>query len=62
MREIELLSPAADKETAIQAILHGADAVYIGAPSHGARKNAANSIADIRSVVDSPISIDAGFM
>ena len=52
MREIELLSPAADKETAIQAILHGADAVYMGAPSHGARKNAANSIADIKSVVD----------
>lgn len=49
---IELLAPAANAETAIQAILHGADAVYIGPPSHGARKNAANSIEDIKRVVD----------
>lgn len=49
---LELLSPAADKHIAIEAILHGADAVYIGAPSHGARKNAANSIDDIRATVE----------
>ena len=46
-RKIELLAPAANAEIAIQAILHGADAVYIGPSSHGARKNASNSIEDI---------------
>lgn len=51
MRKLELLAPAADKEIAIQAILHGADAVYMGGPSHGARKNASNSIEDIAEVV-----------
>lgn len=51
MREIELLSPAANKEIAKEAILHGADAVYIGATSHGARKKAGNSIDDICEVV-----------
>lgn len=49
---LELLAPAANAETAIQAILHGADAVYIGPPSHGARKSASNSIEDIEKVVD----------
>lgn len=52
IRKLELLSPAANAETAIQAILHGADAVYIGPPSHGARKSASNSIQDIERVVD----------
>lgn len=52
IRQLELLAPAADKEVARQAILHGADAVYIGASSHGARSKAANSIEDIREVVD----------
>ncbi len=52
MREIELLAPAANAEIAIEAIKHGADAVYIGPPSHGARKSAANSLEDIRRVVD----------
>lgn len=51
-RKIELLSPAADKHVAFQAILHGADAVYMGGPSHGARHKAANSIEDIREVVE----------
>ena len=51
-RSLELLSPAADAEIALQAILHGADAVYIGPPSHGARKSASNSLADIEKVVD----------
>lgn len=50
-RPIELLAPAADKNVAIQAILHGADAVYIGGPSHGARSKASNSIEDIADVV-----------
>lgn len=51
-RPLELLSPAGNAEIAIQAILHGADAVYMGASSHGARRNASNSIDDIRRVVD----------
>ena len=52
MQVLELLAPAADKEVAFQAILHGADAVYMGASSHGARKKAANSIEDIKEVVE----------
>lgn len=52
MRSLELLSPAADKEVAKQAVLHGADAVYIGGPSHGARSKAVNSIEDIRETVE----------
>ena len=46
-RKIELLAPARDAATAKEAILHGADAVYMGAPSHGARAAATNSLADI---------------
>ncbi|QIQ22437.1 U32 family peptidase [Zophobihabitans entericus] len=44
---LELLSPARDVEIARAAILHGADAVYIGGPSFGARHNAGNSLKDI---------------
>lgn len=50
--DIELLAPAKDASAAIEAVKHGADAVYIGAPSHGARKDAANSVADISRAVD----------
>lgn len=46
-----MLAPAADKSIAMEAILHGADAVYMGASSHGARKSAANSVDDIAEVV-----------
>ncbi len=49
-RPIELLAPARDADTAIEAIRHGADAVYIGASSHGARQSAANGVAEIRRV------------
>ena len=49
---LELLSPATNADIAIQAITHGADAIYIGATSHGARKSTANSIEDIAKVVD----------
>lgn len=52
MRELELLAPAGNPEIAIEAILHGADAVYMGAYSHGARRNASNSVDDIKRVVD----------
>lgn len=50
--QLELLSPARDVEIAKEAILHGADAVYIGGPSFGARHNAANSVADIAKLVE----------
>lgn len=51
-RKIELLAPAKNADIAIEAIRHGADAVYIGASSHGARSAAGNSVADIARVVD----------
>lgn len=51
-KEIELLAPARDAATAIEAIRHGADAVYIGAAKHGARAAAGNSVADIARVCD----------
>ena len=47
-RRIELLSPAKDLQCGIEAINHGADAVYIGAPKFGARAAAGNSLEDIR--------------
>lgn len=50
-REIELLAPAKNAECAREAIIHGADAVYIGAPKFGARSAAGNSIEDIKDVV-----------
>ena len=43
VRRIELLAPAKNKEYGMIAIDHGADAVYIGATSVGARRAAANS-------------------
>ncbi len=48
----ELLAPAKDKQTAIEAINCGTDAVYIGAPRFGARKNVPNTLEDIKEVVD----------
>jgi len=50
--KIELLAPAKDKNCAITAIDCGADAVYIGASCFGARKNATNSIEDIKEIID----------
>ena len=49
--KIELLSPARDVAIAREAILHGADAVYIGGPDFGARHNAGNSLSDIAELV-----------
>ena len=49
---LELLSPARDAVIAKEAILHGADAVYIGGPSFGARHNASNSLSDIAGLVE----------
>lgn len=48
---LELLSPARDAGIAREAILHGADAVYIGGPGFGARHNASNSLSDIAELV-----------
>lgn len=47
MKYIELLAPARDAEIGIEAVKHGADAVYIGAPRFGARAAAGNSLEDI---------------
>lgn len=47
-RSIELLSPAKDLICGREAINHGADAVYIGAPKFGARAAAGNTLDDIR--------------
>ena len=50
-RKIELLAPAKNLECGIEAINHGADAVYIGAPKFGARAAAGNSLEDIAALV-----------
>lgn len=49
--EIELLAPAKTADIGIEAINHGADAVYIGGPSFGARSNASNEVSDIARLV-----------
>ncbi len=49
--QIELLSPARDADMGIEAVNHGADAIYIGGPSFGARASADNSVADIERLV-----------
>lgn len=51
-RPIELLAPAKDLNCGLEAIRHGADAVYIGAPRFSARAAAGNSIDDIRALCD----------
>lgn len=48
MVKLELLAPAKDLATARAAIDSGADAVYMGGPSLGARSAATNSLDDIR--------------
>jgi len=50
--QLELLSPAKTAEIGREAILHGADAVYIGGPAFGARHNASNTLEDIASLVE----------
>jgi putative protease len=52
LQRVELLSPAKDLTCAIEAVKHGADAVYIGAPKFSARASAGNSIDDIRRLCD----------
>ncbi|MBQ9666270.1 MAG: U32 family peptidase [Bacteroidaceae bacterium] len=51
MTPIELLAPAKTADIGIEAIRHGADAVYIGATAFGARAAAGNSVEDIERLV-----------
>lgn len=50
-RHLELLAPAKNAEFGMEAINHGADAVYIGGPAFGARAKAPNTVADIARLV-----------
>ena len=59
MKQIELLSPAKNLEVGIAAINHGADAVYIGGPSFGAREKVGNSIEDIEKLCNHAAIFDA---
>ena len=49
--QLELLSPARDADIGIEAINHGADAVYIGGPAFGARATAGNDIRDMERLI-----------
>jgi putative protease len=49
--QLELLAPAKTAAIGREAILHGADAVYIGGPSFGARHNACNTVSEIAQLV-----------
>jgi putative protease len=50
-RHLELLAPARNADFGIEAINHGADAVYIGGPAFGARAKAPNTVEDIARLV-----------
>ena len=49
---LELLAPARNADIGIEAIRHGADAVYIGGPRFGARAAAGNNVDEIKRLVD----------
>ena len=49
--QLELLAPARDADIGVEAVNHGADAVYIGGPSFGARSSADNSVQSIARLV-----------
>ncbi len=49
--QLELLAPARDADIGIEAVNHGADAVYIGGPAFGARASAGNDIRSIERLV-----------
>jgi len=51
-RRIELLAPAKNLDAGIEAIHHGADAVYIGAPQFSARASAGNSLEAIGQLIE----------
>ena len=52
VRKLELLAPAKDYDSAVDAIDCGADAIYIGAGKFGARHSATNTIEDIARVTE----------
>lgn len=52
MRYVELLAPAKDYASAVDAVDCGADAVYIGGTKFGARHAAGNSVDDIARTAD----------
>lgn len=52
MKKIELLAPAKNYEYGMTAIKCGADAVYIGAESFGARLAAGNTTEEIKKLID----------
>ncbi len=58
-QHLELLAPAKNADFGIEAIIHGADAVYIGGPEFGARARAGNSVADIGRLVEHAHRYDA---
>ena len=49
--QLELLSPARDADIGIEAVNHGADAVYIGGPAFGARATAGNGLHDLERLI-----------
>lgn len=59
IRSIELLAPARNADIGIEAIRHGADAVYIGAERFGARVAAGNSVEDIARLAEYAHMYDA---
>lgn len=59
LHALELLAPARNAEQGIMAVDHGADAVYIGGPSFGARKDAGNSLEDIARLAEYAHQYDA---
>ena len=58
-RHLELLAPARNAGIGIEAVNHGADAVYIGGPAFGARASAENTLADIARLVTHAHRFDA---
>jgi 23S rRNA 5-hydroxycytidine C2501 synthase len=48
---LELLAPAKTAAIGREAVLHGADAVYIGGPAFGARHGAGNPMDEIADLV-----------
>ena len=52
VRNIELLAPAKELQSAVDAVDCGADAVYFGAAQFGARHAATNSVEDIAKAVE----------
>ena len=51
LHQLELLAPARDATIGIEAVNHGADAVYIGGPGFGARSSADNPVHEIARLV-----------